>query len=175
MPNVVMFATTCSKPELMNAVIAAKMSRIFATSFSTRAAIQIARQTSRLQRMPRVKSSTGPSAAFAASMPASISPAAAFASSTPEATMSPANASAPTRFAANIASIPPRARRGGMLRISTPWVEIIIAEVTSSPPANTTMVSATPNTTPETSFAKPSPAATSGPAVQTMSTTPMPM
>ena len=50
-----------------------------------------------------------------------------------------------------------------------------MVEVTSSPPAVKTRVSATPKTSPCTSFVAGDPAARKGPAAETMSTTAMPM
>lgn len=67
------------------------------------------------------------------------------------------------------------ARPTRMLRMSSPWGNTIIAEVARSAPANMTRVSATPKTSPATSFAMLSPAAAIGPAVLTISTMPTPM
>lgn len=54
------------------------------------------------------------------------------------------------------------------------WVITIMLPVTSSPPANTTKVSATPNTAPMASFASGEPAATRGAPTLSSSTTAMP-
>jgi hypothetical protein len=54
--KVVMFATTCSKPEVMKTITHAKIMTSRAPSLRSRAADQIARHTRRLHRTPRKKS-----------------------------------------------------------------------------------------------------------------------
>lgn len=51
-----MFATTCSKPEVMKTITHAKIMTSRAPSLRSRAADQIARHTRRLHRTPRKKS-----------------------------------------------------------------------------------------------------------------------
>ena len=93
----------------------------------------------------------------------------------PERCTSPANTIAPSRLPPSVASSTVPARPQLIRRSIAPWVRYIIDEVASSPPAITTMVSATPNTRPETRGANGFPAATSGPDAVVMITTPMPM
>ena len=134
-PNVVMFATTCSKPEVMNASRHQKIVMRRATSVCSRLADHMARQTSMLHRTPRQKSSTLLSPPLASSIPASIAPAGVVRSSSPVRWSIAANANAPRRLPAKQKRIVRPASSHVMVRRQAPCVVVIIVEVTSSPPA----------------------------------------
>ncbi|MNW58404.1 hypothetical protein D3C74_362680 [compost metagenome] len=110
-----------------------------------------------------------------ASIDAIISPAAALVCRIPDWTTIHPNSMDPSRFPPKQNSSVPTAERTGIVRVTAPWVRIIMAEVLSSAPAKTTRVSATENTPPATSRSAGAPAARNGPAVATMRTTPTPM
>lgn len=170
-----MFAMTCSKPETTNAVMAMKMRAMRASSELTRTPIQTARHTSALQSNPRMSMSSGSCAALPASTEVNMDSAAGWVRMTPEATINAENTSEPMRFMRNIMIRVTVAGPRRIARMSVPWGRTIIAEVARSAPAKTTRVSAVPNTSPDTSLARPSPAANSGPATLSMTTMPTPI
>jgi hypothetical protein len=173
--NVVMFATTCSKPEVMNTITQAKMTMILATSFCSRPAHQMARQTMRLHMTPRKNSSVPDSSALCSIIDAIIRPAGRSGPSAPDRCRTTASTNAPIRLPTRQASSVAPARAQEIAPRTAPIVNTIIAEVASSPPATTTIVSATPNTSPCTSGVNPEPTSASGPPAVAMMTTPRPM
>ena len=170
-----MFATTCSKPDVMNASRHQKTTKSWAPSERSRTADQIARHTRALHSTPRQNSWTEVSCDLAASIAAIILPPGVSGASTPDACTIAPKMPAPTRLPPNEnASVPP-AWPQLIDRRSAPCVSVIMFDVASSPPAVTTRVSATPKTRPWTSLVHGEPTAASGPAALTMSTTATPM
>ena len=170
-----MLATTCSNPDVMKTMTHAKIMAILAPSLCSRAADQIARHTSTLQRTPRKNSWDVVSAPLCSIIVAIIRPPEVFGPSAPDSCTIAANTIAPARLPTMQNRRVAAARPHEIERPSAPCVRIIIAEVASSPPAITTIVSATPNTRPWTSGVHPEPASASGPPAVAMMTTPMPM
>src|SRR4051812_28172426 len=171
--NKVAFAIECSNPDATNASNAHHNTTSFAASDFVRAAIHSARQTSMLQRTAR-QNSCGPVAASFAAVTDATSLAPGPPLNVPPALTNAANAIEPAMLPTSDAAHTARSSRTRTLDAATPCSITITLPVNSSAPANTTSVSATPNTAPWTSLAIGDAASTSGPVTETSSTTATP-
>ena len=141
----------CSNPLPMKANRHQKIKRILAASPTARDAVQTARHTNQLQRMPRMKSSQ---AGRDILIPATfwIRVACGVADTTPDCTTSHATARDPSKFPrSDHANRAPTCPHVNCLA-SPPITPIMLLPVNNSDPAKITRVSAMPKDTPITSF-----------------------